>query len=353
MEVADELEEQTQDAWLWKGRHSKLIDGFTFTMPDTSLNQAEYPQPASQQKGVGLPIARGCAILSLATACISDLAIGPCSGKETGETALLRELLGSLQSGDVAVADRYYCSFMMIALLLAHGVDVCARMHQKRHVDFRRGRRLGKCDHLVKWTKPERPAWMDEATYAKIPETIVLREIRFNIVQPGRRVQTLTVATTLLDADAYAKQDIAQLYGFRWNSELDIRSIKQSLALDHVRCKSPEMVRRELWTTLLAYNLIRTTAASAASLHNKQPRQISFTGACQYVLSSWMLFATGLIDPARAFLHCRTLLWQISQCEVANRPGRIEPRVIKRRRHRYKLMQQPRAVLRAQLPDRN
>jgi hypothetical protein len=165
-------------------------------------------------------------------------------------------------------------------------------------------------------------------------------------------VQTLTVATTLLDVDAYAKQDIAQLYGFRWNSELDIRSIKQSLALDHVRCKSPEMVRRELWTTLLAYNLIRTTAASAASLHNKQPRQISFTGACQYVLSSWMLFATGLIDPARALLHCRTLLWQISQCEVANRPGRIEPRVIKRRRHRYKLMQQPRAVLRAQFPGR-
>ena len=353
VEVADELEEQTQDAWLWKGRHSKLIDGFTFTMPDTPLNQAEYPQPASQQKGVGLPIARGCAILSLATACISDLAIGPCSGKETGETALLRELLGSLQSGDVAVADRYYCSFMMIALLLAHGVDVCARMHQKRHVDFRRGRRLGKCDQLVKWTKPERPAWMDEATYAKIPTTIVLREIRFNIVQPGRRVQTLTVATTLLDADAYAKQDIAQLYGFRWNSELDIRSIKQSLALDHVRCKSPEMVRRELWTTLLAYNLIRTTAASAASLHNKQPRQISFTGACQYVLSSWMLFATGLIDPSRALVHCRTLLWQISRCEVTNRPGRIEPRVIKRRRHRYKLMQQPRAVLRAQLPGPN
>jgi hypothetical protein len=159
-------------------------------------------------------------------------------------------------------------------------------MHQKRHVDFRRGRRLGKCDYLVKWTKPERPAWMDEATYAKIPATIVLREIRFNIVQPGRRAQTMTVATTLLDANAYAKEDIAQLYGFRWNSELDIRSIKQSLALDHERCKSPEMVRRELWTTLLAYNLIRTTAASAASLHNKQPRQISFTSACQYVWSA-------------------------------------------------------------------
>jgi Transposase DDE domain len=351
VEVADDLEEQAEPAWLWKGKHAKLIDGLTFTMPDTALNQQEYPQPTSQTPGVGLPIARCCAILSLATACLSDLAIGPYSGKETGETALLRELLGSLSAGDLAVADRYYCSFLMIALLLDHGVGVCARMHQKRHVDFRRGRRLGKYDHLVEWTRPARPEWMDEATYARIPPTILLRELRFNIVEPGRRVKTLTVVTTLLDAEVYSKEDIAQLYGFRWNSELDIRSIKQPLGLDHVRCKSPEMVRRELWTALLAYNLIRATAAAAALLHQKHPRQISFTGTCQYVLSSWMMIAAGLIDPTRMLDHCRALLLQISRCEVANRPGRLEPRVLKRRRHRYKLMQQPRAVLRAQLPS--
>lgn len=164
VEVAEELEAQAVPAWLWKDRHPKLIDGFTFTMPDTLLNQAQYPQPASQKKGVGFPIARACAILSLATACLNDLAIGPYSGKETGETALLRELLDSLDAGDIAVADRFYCSFLMIALLLGRGVDVCARMHQRRHVDFRRGRRLGKFDHLVHWTRPDRPEWMDEAT---------------------------------------------------------------------------------------------------------------------------------------------------------------------------------------------
>jgi len=353
VEVARELEAQAPPAWLWKDRHPKLIDGFTFTMPDTPRNQAEYPQPASQQKGVGFPIARACAILSLVTACLSDLAIGPYAGKETGETALLREMLDALQERDIAVADRFYCSFLMIALLLGRGVDVCARMHQRRHVDFRRGRRLGKYDHLVHWTKPERPEWMDEATYAQIPATIMLREIRFNVVEPGRRVRTLTIVTTLTDADAYTKEDLAQLYGFRWNSELDIRAIKQSLGLDHVRCKSPEMVRNELWTTLLGYNLIRTTTAAAALLHDKQPRQISFTSACQYVLSSWMLLSLGLLDPSQVQGHCQTLLRQISQCEVANRPGRLEPRVLKRRRHRYKLMQQPRAVLRAQLPNRN
>ncbi len=351
VEVAAEVEEQADVKWLWKGLHAKLVDGFTFTMPDTAPNQAEYPSPKSQKPGVGLPIARAVAIVSLATACVMDLALGPYSGKETGETALLRQLLRSFQSGDVAVMDRYYCSFVMIAVLLGQGVQVCARMHHKRHVDFRRGRRLGKYDHIIVWTKPQRPTWMDQATYDAIPDTLELREIRYNVVEKGRRTQTLTVVTTLTDAEVYSKDDIAQLYGFRWNEELDIRSIKQSLNLCHVRCKSPEMVRKELWTTLLGYNLIRTTAATAALLHDKQPRQISFTSTCQYVLSSWMLFSCNLIEADRIEAHCRKLLSQIANCEVANRPGRIEPRVLKRRRHGYKLMQEPRAVLRARLKN--
>jgi hypothetical protein len=285
----------------------------------------------------------------LATACLIDAAIGPYKGKETGEPALLRSILGALLPGDLAVADRCFCSFMMIALLCSQRTHVCARMHQRRHTDFRRGRRLGKYDHVIQWTRPPRPEWMDEATYATIPETLELREIRYNIVEKGRRTQTLTVVTTLTDADQYTKEEIAELYGFRWNVELDIRSIKQSLNLAHVRCKSPQMVRRELWTTFLAYNLIRTTAAAAALLHDKQPRQLSFTSACQYVLSSWMLFSCGAIAPSAIEAHCRKLLSQIAACEVANRPGRLEPRVLKRRRHGYKLMQQSRHVLRAKL----
>ena len=348
-EVAGEVQEQADPSWLWKGLHAKLVDGFTFTMPDTEKNQAAYPSPKTQKKGVGLPIARAAVILSLATACAMDLAVGPYSGKETGETALLRQLLRSFVFGDVAVVDRFYCSFMMIALLLSNNVQVCARMHHRRHVDFRRGRRLGKYDHIIVWTKPQRPTWMDQATYDVLPDTLELREIRYNVVQPGYRSKTITIATTLTDAQVYSKEDIAQLYGFRWNSELDIRSIKQSLNLGHVRSKSPEMVRKELWTTLLGYNLIRTTAAAAATLHHKQPRQISFTGTCQYVLSSWMLLSCRLLAPNVLERHCRQMLSQIAACEVANRPGRLEPRVLKRRRHGYKLMQQPRHVLRAKL----
>jgi putative transposase len=349
VEVAEEVEEQADAAWLWKGRHAKLVDGFTFTMPDTKANQDEYPQQASQKEGIGFPIARACVILSLATACAMDLAVGPYVGKETGETALLRSLLDSLQAGDVVVADRFYCSFMMIALLLSRGVDVCARLHQRRHVDFRRGKRLGKYDHLVEWKRPAKPPWMDEDTYALIPEKLVLREMRFNVFQPGYRVQALTIVTTLTDPEAFTAEEIAQLYGFRWNSELDIRAIKQSLHLDHVRCKSPEMVRNELWTTLLGYNLVRTTAAAAALLHGRQPRQISFTGACQHLLNSWMVLSANVVTPEAALRLCQTLLERISRVLVANRPGRIEPRVLKRRRHRYPLMKKPRAQLQSQL----
>ena len=350
--VAAEVEDQAAPQWLWKSLHPKLIDGFTFTMPDTPENQAEYPSPKTQRPGVGLPIARTAAILSLATATVLDLAEGPYLGKETGETALLRQILGSLHPGDVAVMDRYFCSFLMIALLLGRGVQVCTRMHQKRHVDFRRGRRLGKYDHVIVWTRPQRPEWMDPATYETIPETLELREIRYQVIQPGYRSTTLTVATTLTDPTKFTAEEIAELYGFRWNAELDIRSIKQALNLCHVRCKSPAMVRKELWTTLLAYNLIRTTAAAAAVLHGKQPRHLSFTSVCQYVLASWMSLACNQIAAERVEAHCRKLLAQIAHCEVANRPGRIEPRVLKRRRHGYKLMQEPRAVLKARLLHR-
>mgnify|MGYP001166020432 FL=1 len=349
-EVAEELEQAAEPSWLWKGKHhAKLIDGFTLTMPDTPKNQAKYPHPRTQQPGVGLPIARVVAIVSLATACVTDLAIGPYKGKETGESALLRSMLGSLAAGDVAVMDRCYCSFMMIALLLAQGTHTCARKHPLRHSDFRRGRRLGKYDHLIVWTRPPRPKWMDEETYAQVPETLALREIRYRVVEPGRRTKLIDVVTTLTDADEYSQKDIAQLYGFRWNSELDIRGIKSNLNLGHVRCKSPEMVHRELWTTILGYNLIRTTAAGAALLHDKQPRRISFTSTCQYVLASWMQLSCRMMGQAELVAYLSVMLKQIARCEVANRPGRLEPRVLKRRRHGYKLMQKPRNELRREL----
>ena len=346
-ESGGHLEQEVDRSWLWKGLHAKLVDGFTFTMPDTPENQEIFPQICTQRPGVGFPIARVCAVLSLATACVGDLAVGPYEGKETGESALLRKMLEAFDENDVAVFDRYYCSFMMLAMLSVRGIHVCARLHRFRSSDFRRGRRLGSRDHLITWTRPKRPKWMSPEQYDQIPETLTLRELQFNVRVPGRRVQTLIVITTLTDPQVYPKEEIAALYGFRWNVELDIRHIKQTLHLDHVRCKTPEMVRRELWVTLLAYNLIRKVLTTAATIHEKQPRHLGFTFACQTILASWMLLSTGSCRDVDALYH-RTLAC-LAAHEVADRPGRIEPRVVKRRRDLYPLMQQPRDQLRAQL----
>lgn len=346
-ESTRQLESDADESWLWKGLHAKLVDGFTFTMPDTPENQKAFPQVDSQSPGVGFPIARCCTVVSLATACVCDMGIGPYQGKQTGETALLRDMLDAFDEGDVVVFDRYYCSFMMLALLSLGGARVCVRLHQHRHSDFRRGLRLGKNDHLITWMRPAKPAWMADEDYERIPETLTLREVRFDVIVPGNRTETLTVVTTLTDPKAYSAQDIAQLYGFRWNVELDIRAVKQTLNLDHVRCKTPEMVRRELWVTLLAYNLIRKVIVTSAAIHGKQPRCLGFTLACQTVLASWMLLSTGSCSNSRAMYTM--MLAHIAANEVGNRPGRIEPRVLKRRRHRYPLMQRPRHQLRLEL----
>jgi len=334
---ARQLEEEADSSWLWKGLHAKLVDGFTFTMPDTPANQAVFPQQKSQMPGIGFPIARACAVVSLATASLCDIAIGPYEGKETGELALLRRMLKTFDKQDVVVFDRYYCSYMMLAMLIGQGTRVCTRLHPRRASDFRRGCRLGPDDHLMMWFRPPKPEWMSDPQYETIPEKLELRELRFHVKEPGRRTKTMTVITTLTDPREYPKEEIANLYGFRWNVELDILQIKQTLNLDHLRCKSPEMVSRELWGTLLAYNLIRKLIATAAAVHDKQPRRLGFTLACQTVLASWMLFSTESCSDAAA-LHTH-LLASIAANEVANRPGRVEPRVLKRRRHRYPLMQ--------------
>jgi len=347
VEAARQLQDGADPSWRWHGLHAKLIDGFTFTMPDTPENQEEFPQQKNQRPGAGFPIARACAVLSLATAAIHDLNIGPYEGKETGESALLRGILDCLKAGEVAVFDRYFCSFMMLAILRLNGVHFCARLHQLRPSDFRLGQRLGRDDHWVTWTRPKRPSWMSEELYEQIPPTMTLREVRFQVTVPGRRTERLIVVTSLTDAEAYPKEDVAELYGYRWNAELDIRDIKQTLGLDQVRCKTPPMVRRELWVTLLAYNLVRKLIAAAAAVHAKQPRQLGFTLACQTILSSWMLLATGTCRDVRQLW--RLAMERIAANEVANRPGRIEPRVIKRRRDHYPLMHDPRRELRQTL----
>jgi putative transposase len=346
-DVADGCEQRLPQDWLWKGRNVHLVDGTTVSMPDTPANQEAYPQCPAQAPGVGFPLARVVVLLSLATAMLKGMAVGPYAGKETGETALLRELFGQLRSGDIVLADRFYCSYFLIVMLQQLGIDCVVRLHQCRDYDFQRGRHLGRGDHVVTWIKPQRPDWMDQDTYAQLPASLQIREMQVQVSQPGFRVESLIVVTTLLDATDYSKDDVAELYHQRWLVELDIRAIKISMGMDVLRCRSPEMVRREMWTCLLAYNLIRQSMLEAALRAERSPRELSFTAALQKIAAAWALLAVA--EDGLLLSLIGMLLNDMGNNVVGKRPNRVEPRAVKRRPKAHKLLTEPRAEARAKL----
>src|SRR5262249_38367509 len=249
--------------------------GSSVTMPDTPANQAEYPQPVAQKPGLGFPLARIAAVFSLA--CGAVVGLGTCryAGKGQSDLGLLRKLLGGVRSGDGMLADRLMCAGTEMVMLKQRGVDCVCRFTSHRKADFRRGTRLGEGDHVVEWPKPPKPRTIDRETYAALPASLTVRECRVRVEQPGFRTRALVVATTLLDAEEYAADDLAQLYRARWSAELDLRSLKQTLQMDVLRCKTPELVRKEVWAHVLAYNLIRAVMAQAATRHGVEPRSIS------------------------------------------------------------------------------
>jgi hypothetical protein len=325
-------------AWRWGGREVKLVDGTTVSMPDTAENQACFPQSREQKPGLGFPLARLVAIVSLSCGAVLDWAVGACEGKQTGETALLWGLTKCFSPGDVVVADRCYAGYFMIALLMLLGVDIVVRQHQCRATDFRRGHRLGSRDHVVSWVRPQRPAWMDEATYQAMPAALILREAR---------VGGWTLVSTFTDAKAVHKRELLELYRRRWQVELDLRSIKTVMQMDILRCKSPEMVCKEIAVHLLAYNLVRAVMAQAAYLANVLPRELSFKGALQLLRA----FEQSLRHCPRGQLALRraVLIAGIAELLIPYRPGRVEPRAVKRRPKPHKLLTKPRRVLRKRL----
>jgi hypothetical protein len=333
-----EVEREAPCEWLWRGRRVRVIDGSTITMPDTPENQAEYPQIPGQRPGCGSPIARIVVVFSLAVGTVLEAAIGKYLGKETGETSLLRGLHDALAPGDVALADRAFGGWFDMALLVQRGVDLAIRKHAQRPSDFRTGRRLGPDDHVVRVAKPSRPDWMTPESYATLPEELELREVRIRVRQRGFRTKTLVVVTTLLDAEAYPAEEIAELYRRRWQAELHLRSLKVVLQMDHLRCKTPHRVRNEFYMHLLAYNLLRRVMAAAAVAAQTAPWTISFKGALQTL----SVFLPLLVSSMPAEIGCQTLVDCIASHIVGRRPDRFEPRRVKRRPKPYPLMMKPR-----------
>lgn len=344
-ESGEQLEKETPDTWLWKGRHVQLLDGSTLSMPDTPENQEIYPQPDSQKEGVGFPISRVVAVISCSTGAMRDFAIGPYSGKMTGEHALLRQLMNVFEAGDVALGDAYYASYFLMASLINKGVDAVFPINGSRNCDFRCGERLGKKDHIVEWIKPKKPEWMNQETYDSFQNAIAIRELTIYNENKGFRTKSRVIVTTFLDSKDITKADLTTLYSHRWRIELDFNSIKETMHMGILRGKTPEMVRKEIWAHLIAYNLIRKIMAQSAYVHDKNPRELSFKLALQSVES----FRDANIFSEKNNEIYMKLLKIISYKKVGNRPNRSEPRRVKRRKKNFPRMQKARRLYRRSL----
>ena len=206
-------------------------------MPDTPQNQTAYPQPTVQRPGLGFPLARIAAIFSLASGAILDVGICRYAGKGQSELGMLRTLWELFVPGDIMLVDRLMCAWTEMVMLKERGVDCVCRLTSHRTADFRRGKRLGKGDHIVKWLKPGKPRSIDQKTYNLLPDFLMIRECRVQVEKPGFRVTTLIIATTLLSADEFTSDDLAQVYRLRWSAELDLRSLKQTMQMDVLRCQ--------------------------------------------------------------------------------------------------------------------
>ena len=337
--VANDVIERLPKEWLWKQKQIKIVDGSTLSMPDTQNNQEVYPQSRCQKAGVGFPIMRMVGIIDYATGVLMNLALGPCRGKETGEHALLRQLLPTLTEDDLLIGDRYYSSFFLMASLIKQGISGVFPLHHTRQPDFRAGKVLGKKDHIVSYKKPpKKPNWMTLEEYDEFPDEILVREVAVEIKQPGFRTKTLILVSTLLDYLEVSKTALASLYSCRWFIELSLRAIKEKMNMDILRGKTPSMVRKEIWIHILAYNLIKKWMAQAAWFTGKAVSTLSFKLTLQ-LLKSFESLALQLGSEQHT-----ELVLTIASKTVANRPGRSEPRRIKRRPKPFPLLQMRREL---------
>jgi hypothetical protein len=341
---------RTEVEGLWRGHRTFLVDGSSFSMADEPELQRRFGQPGGQAPGCGFPVAKILALFHAGTGLLLDVVAAPL---RTHDMGCVEAVHPTLKPGDVLVGDRGFCSFAHLALLLGRGVHAVLRIHQKQIVDFTPGRphasprdkkgpagrprsrwlrSLGALDHVVEWSKPEsRPAWMTAEQFARLPETITVRELRYQTGRRGFRTRCVTLATTLLDAEAYPAEALAELYGARWRVEQYLRDLKQTMKMDVLRCKTVDGVLKELMVYGIVYNLVRLTMGAAARRQRVAVDRISFIDALRWLLEA---------KPGEAMPRL-----------IVNpsRPGRLEPRVRKRRPKEYPVMKKPRRELRKDL----
>jgi len=332
---------------LWRGHRTFLVDGSAFSMPDTPELQARFGQPGGQAPGCGFPVAKILALFHAGTGVLLKVMVTPL---RSHEMASVEAIHPALEPGDVLVGDRGFCSYAHLAILVRGGVQAVFRIHQRQIVDFtpnrphaRSGakreakglprsrwlRSLGVLDQVVEWLKPEdRPGWMTEEQYAALPETLSVRELRYEVGRRGFRTRTVTLVTTLLDAEVYPLEALAALYGARWRVELNLRHLKTTMKMDVLKCKTVEGVLKELAVYAIVYNLVRVVMVEASRRQGVDVERISFVDALR-----WLAEARPGEELPKLVVN-------------PERPGRYEPRVRKRRPKQYPVMTKPRSVLR-------
>lgn len=320
---------------LWCGHHVVVIDGSSLTAPDTPANQKVFPQQSVQKPGCGFPIVRLVGLLSLATGMLTAWATGSWSGHEVG---LLQTLWDSLHPGEVLLADRGFCNWGLLAQCLRRNLHAVFRVKGVRRSDFRKGKRLSRHERLVQWHKPFTPAKTVTAQeWALLPEVLTLRLVRCQLNIPGFRTRQITLVTTLLDRVEYPPEALSQLYFRRWAMELSLRNIKTTLQMEHLSCKNPENLEREIRMHFLVHNLVRRLMLEAARRHRVPLERVSFAGS----LAAARRYGEALLQ-TRSQRQRQELIGEmltvLAADLVPHRPGRREPRAVKRRPKPYPLL---------------
>jgi hypothetical protein len=342
VQTGEALDAYVSSDQLWLGRRVRVIDGTGIALPDTAANQSDYPQPAEQKPGCGFPVLRLVAVMSLATGVVLRYTT---SSLHEHEQRCFQSLRVFLAAGDVVLGDRNFGTFANLVLLQRQGVDAVFRKHQARTTAGQQRTRVGKDDYLVQWSiRPgHRPTGLDPAV--DLPMTMLVREVTFRLTRRGFRTKAVTLVTTLFDAKQYPAEALATLYLKRWDMELWLRDIKTTMGMEMLRTKIPSRIQAEVAMFLLGYNLIRTVMYDAAQATRVALSRLSFTSALVRV-RLWCARCPRPDALLEWLVGYKPLLHDLARDMNPHRPGRVEPRVIKRRPKPFPRMQQPRQVLR-------
>jgi len=332
-----------------QGRPVKVVDGSSVQLPDSTANQKTYPQPSGQKPGCGFPVLKLVVLFSLASGALLDVVLG---NLHQHDLRLFQRLWEVLKAGDILLGDRAYSDYVTLARLPRQGVDVVARLHQRRKVDFRRAKRLGHHDGVFVWRKGcMQSTILTPKQWAALPEEIQVRILRFTAACRGFRTQQITLVTTLLDAKLYPAAELIALFLRRWRIELCLRDVKTTLGLEQLRCQSPAMVRKELLAGLIAHNVVRCVMAASAHAHSAELERLSFKGAVDALRQYSAVLAQARTKGLKRKLW-QDLLHSLAADLVPLRPGRTEPRAVKHRPKPFPLLNRPRRQF-VELPHRN